>query len=147
MQVLNVMVLLAVALLAALTHVDATEVQGQLKGETQHAEQVAVEAKAGQSLRAGLLGSLSQIDSASTEGNCNCSTTHNGKTYYYEGGYQKCSCYQGCTCTNCFPPFGTPFVFYTLSYYPGINLMRSAAGAIARGTCNCKTGGICPRSG
>ena len=50
--------LLAVALLAALTHVDATEVQGQLKGETQHAEQVVVEAKAGQSLRAGLLGSL-----------------------------------------------------------------------------------------
>ena len=49
---------LAVALLAALTHVDATEVQGQLKGETQHAEQVVVEAKAGQSLRAGLLGSL-----------------------------------------------------------------------------------------
>ncbi len=43
-------VVLAVALLAALTHGDATEVQGQITGETQHAEQVAVEAKAGQSL-------------------------------------------------------------------------------------------------
>ncbi len=44
-------VVLAVGLLAALTHVDATEVQGQVTGETQHAEQVAVEAEAGQSLR------------------------------------------------------------------------------------------------
>ncbi len=43
-------VVLAVASLAALTHGDATEVQGQITGETQHAEQVAVEAKAGQSL-------------------------------------------------------------------------------------------------
>jgi hypothetical protein len=51
------------------THVDASEVQGQVKGETQHAEQVAVEAKASQSLRDGLLGSLSQTDSASTQGN------------------------------------------------------------------------------
>jgi hypothetical protein len=44
-------VVLPVALLAALTQVDASEVQGQIAGETQHAEQVAVEAEAGQSLR------------------------------------------------------------------------------------------------
>jgi hypothetical protein len=63
-------VVLAVALLAALTHGDATEVQGQITGETQHAEQVAVEVEAGQSLRDGLRGLLNQTQTDSASG-CN----------------------------------------------------------------------------
>ena len=127
---------LAVALLAALTHVDATEVQGQLKGETQLAEQAAVEAKAGQSLRAGLLGSLSQTDSASTQGsNCNCNMFVFGRSYYYEGAYNRCTCDQGCTCTNCNPPSGD------LTGYTKSGVYFVSAGHDF-GSCSCKHGGM-----
>jgi hypothetical protein len=132
--------LLAVALLAALTHVDASEVQGQLKGETQHAEQVVVEAKAGQSLRAGLLGSLS-----APPRNCNCYEVVRGNTYYYEGGYNKCTCDQGCGCTSCFPPTGNVtyydrnglFMMANTTHLTRAELRENSPGTTGYGSCSC----------
>jgi hypothetical protein len=89
-------VVLAVALLAALTHVDATEVQGLITGETQHAEQVAVEAKAGHSLRGdGLLGSRSlQAEDCRNEYQCAANSTRKSNRKCYNN-QDDCECLPG----------------------------------------------------
>jgi hypothetical protein len=101
-------VVLAVALLAALTHGDATEVQGQITGETQHAEQVAVEAEAGQTLRDGLRGLLLSGGKCKVAGQqffkCMPCETPCGSDHCQfprddnYGGEEDTSCRSGCAC-------------------------------------------------